>query len=771
MKIFKKKNKEEEIDRYFSDKEFRGKKSREKKRERISVRFVLFIIFVIFIVLVGYMIYLSQSLPSLAELENPKLEEATKIYSDNGELIDKFYLKNRTRVTIDNIAPTVINALIATEDRKFYNHWGVDVQRIGQAFIKNVISLNLKKEGASTITQQLARNLYNTYINSREASLSRKIREAMTAVQIEKTYTKQEILAYYLNTVYFGKGAYGIEAAAETYYSKNAIDLNLNESASLIAVLKSPSNYDPVDNPEKCKSRRNIVLKSMYEAGYITKEVYDMTVNEPITVNFSLGNESETNFSAPEFTEYVRQILQVKAEKFGYDLYRDGLKVYTTLDTRFQQHAEKSVKEQLAIHQKSFNSYWNWKNNKDILNSALDKFIRQTDEYKNSTSEAARNKIYEKLKNDKKILDSVKTLTSTIQVGFVVINPKTGEIKAMVGANPDTRFKYGLNHVTQIYRQPGSSFKPFVYTVAIMNGYSPGYMISNDPVSVNVGGRTWTPKGGGTGGTVSLRYALAKSINVVAVRVAMELAPIDKVIDLAHKMGIKSELPNYLSLALGVGEVSPLEMTSAFGTFANEGIWVEPIAITKIEDRNGNLIEQVIPETKEILGEDIAYTMCDMMEDVIDDGTATSVRQFFHRPSAGKTGTSQNYTDSWFIGFTPQFVAGVWLGFDDARIKFGGSYGQGGKAAAPIWGRFMKYLYSDDDFDFPVEYFLMPKDVEEVNICTVTGLLANSTCPSEIELVLKKRMPKRCPVQHLSEEPEETAIEQQIKPPKGPSDN
>jgi penicillin-binding protein 1A len=282
-----------------------------------------------------------------------------------------------------------------------------------------------------------------------------------------------------------------------------------------------------------------------------------------------------------------------------------------------------------------------------------------------------------------------------------------------------------------------------------MNGYGPGTEISNDPISLKIeGGKTWNPRGGGEGGTLPMRYALAKSVNVVAVRTAMELAPIDKVIALAHQMGIKTELPNVLSLALGSGEVTPLEMTNAFGTFANNGIWVEPLAIKKIEDRNGNVIEQSTLESREVFGEDVAYIMSDMMQDVIEYGTATSVGQFFHRPAAGKTGTSQNYTDSWFIGYTPQFVAGIWLGFDDPKINFGGSYGQGGRAAAPIWGRFMKYLYSDEDFDFPVEYFLMPESVEEVSICTVTGLLANSSCPSTTELVMKRFLPRRCSSTH-----------------------
>lgn len=757
----KKKYNDEELNKYFSDKNFRQKKSKIKSSSGNFFKTILLMAFAGIIVLGVYIFYLSKTLPSLAELENPKLEEATKIYSSDGELIDKFFLKNRTKVTLDNIPKDMIQALIATEDQKFYDHWGVDVNRIFKAFFKNILKGSLTKEGASTITQQLARNLYKDIGN--EISLNRKIREALTAVQIERTYTKEEILAYYLNTVYFGKGAYGVEAAAQTYFEKNAKDLTLDECAVLVATLKSPSNYDPVDNPEASLKRRNLVLNEMYEEKFITKENLDLAVNDPLKVNLK-KDYANFNSPAPQFTEYIRQILEKKAEKYGFDLYRDGLKVYTSLDTRFQKHAADAVKTLLGPFQKSFNGYWNWNANKDILNDAIEKNIKQSENYKKAKTEQERKKIFDKLKSDKSFVDSVKNITSTVQVGFVVMNPKTGEIKAMIGANPNTTFKYGLNHVTQIKRQPGSSFKPFVYATAINNGYSPGYMISNDPVTVNTGGTVWSPKGGGTGGSMTMRDGIANSVNVIAVRTAMDLAPMDKVIELAHSMGVKSELPNVISLALGAGEVTPLEMTNAFGTFANEGIWVEPTSILKIEDRNGNIIEDFHPETKEVLSEETAYIMSDMMEDVIDYGTAQTIRQYFHRPAAGKTGTTQNYTDAWFVGFTPQFAAGVWLGFDDARIKFGGGYGQGGKAAAPIWGKFMQLLYSDDDFDFPVAYFLMPDGVEETSVCTVTGLKSNGTCPSVTDLVIKKFNQKKCNIFHYSA-PAETSVETQ-EPPK-----
>lgn len=753
---------DEELNKYFSDKNYRQKAKKKKKRENRLLSSVVLSVLIAVGLFAAYLYYLSSTLPSLEELENPKLEEATKIFSSDGELIDKFFLKNRTKVTIDSIPKDMINALIATEDRKFYDHWGVHIERIFKAVFKNVASGDLTREGASTITQQLARNLYKDI--GTEVSLNRKIREAMTAVQIEKTYTKDEILAYYLNTVYFGKGAYGVEAAAQTFFNKSARDLSLDECALLVATLKSPTYYDPVEYPDAALKRRNLVLNEMQEADFIKKETFDLVSKDPIKLNIRKDYAS-FNSPAPQFTEYVRQQLEGMAEKYGFDLYRDGLKVYTTLDARMQKHAVDATKTLLVPFQKSFNGYWSWNNNKEILTDNIIRYIVQSEAYKKAKTEQERNKIYDKLKNDRSFVDSIKALTTTVQIGFVVMNQKTGEIKAMVGANPSTSFKYGLNHVTQIRRQPGSSFKPFVYATAVNSGYSPGYLVSNDPININIGGQMWSPKGGGTGGRISMRDGIAKSVNVIAVRTAMDLAPVDKVISLARDMGIKSPLPNVLSLALGVGEVSPLEITNAYGVFANEGIWVQPISILRIEDRNGKLIEEFHPDTKEVLSEEVAFVMCDMMEDVIDYGTATSVRQYFHRPAAGKTGTSQAFGDAWFVGFTPQFVAGVWLGFDDARIKFGGAYGQGGKAAAPIWGKFMQLLYSDDNFDFPVAYFLMPETVEEASVCTITGLQSNGSCPATNDLVIKRSGSQKCGMYHYSA-PAETSTETN-EPPEG----
>ena len=726
----------------------------KKKKKSSTRKFSIFTIILLVIIggAVAYSAFLFQGLPQLSSLENPKTDLATKVYSEDGELLEQFFIENRTIVSIDAIPKDLINALIATEDRKFYKHWGIDLDRIAKAMFKNLISFSIK-EGASTITQQLARNLYRDEIGS-AISLTRKMREAITAVQIEKTYTKEEILLLYLNQVYFGRGAYGVEAAAKTFFDKSVSELTLDECAMLIGMVKNPSGYyDPIENPQNCLDRRNTVLNNMHEEEYISGEVYALAKSDPIKAQPRTTQKQSSKLGG-QFSEYVRQLLEKKSVKYGFNIYRDGLIVTTSLNSRMQKHAVDAVTNQLKDFQKSFNSTWNWKSNRNLLNDAVERYIKQSDEYKKAKTDADRQKIFKKLKQDPDFIEKVKEREIAVQVGFVCIDPKTGQIKAMVGQNPNFPFKYGLNHVTQIKRQPGSSFKPFVYTTAIENGYSPAYTVSNDPLRVVIGGQTWSPKGGGTGGMVTLREGITRSINVVAVRTAMELAPMDQVIKLAHKMGVNSDLPNVLSLALGVGEVSPLEMTSAFGVFPNEGIWVEPHAILKIEDRYGNIIEEVIPETREAISEGVAYIMSDMMEDVINEGTAQSIRSYFNRPAGGKTGTTQDYTDAWFVGFTPQLVAGCWLGFDDPRIKFGGSYGQGGRAAAPIWGRFMKYVYDDPQTTMELKYFEMPPDVMEANICTVTGLLGNESCPSYTDLILKKNTQRRCSMTHTFTDPE-----------------
>jgi penicillin-binding protein 1A len=734
-----------EIDkeRYFNDPDYRLKILKVLKRRKQIRNIVVISLAVLFS---AYIVYLAVGLPSLQQLENPTPELATKVYSYDGELLGQFYIKQRAYTPIDSIPKNLINALIATEDRKFYRHWGIDLDRVLKAMVKNILSFRIR-EGASTITQQLARNLYL----SQELSITRKIREAITAIQIERTYTKEEILEMYLNIAYFGMSAYGVESASFVYFGKSPSELTLAECALLVGMLRSPARYNPFEYPERAIKIRDVVLKNMLSVGFITEQEYEKARTEPLNLN--RGREYIYSGIAPHFLEYIRWQLQKKAEKYGFNIYRDGLVVYTTLDARMQRHAIRAVKEQLAELQQEFDKSWRW--DKNLLKVFLDKAIKQDPRYVNADS-SEKPKIYAQLLNNNAFVDSVKREATRIQVGFVAIDPQTGYIKAMVGSSNFEVFKYGLNHVTQIKRQPGSAFKPFVYTVAIDNGYSPAYQLLNQPITIMMAnGERWTPSNfdGTFGGKVTLREALKMSINVVAVRVLQELAPINQVIDYAHKMGITTDIPPYESIALGTAEVIPLQLTSAYGVFANEGIYVEPVAILRIEDRFGNVIEEAKPEKRVVISPETAYIITDMLEDAVNSGTGTRVRQFFHLPCAGKTGTTQDFADAWFIGYTPNLVAGVWLGFDDRRITFGGTFGQGGRAAAPMWGRFMKYVYEDPDINMPILDFEQPPDVVTATVCAESQKLATPYCPQKItDLFIRKYLPtKECDI-HTSEQ-------------------
>ena len=706
---------------------------------------ILVLSFILIALLLGYGIYLFSGLPSLEKIENPKPELATRVYSIDGEVLDRFFVKNRSHVSIQDIPKTVIDALVATEDKNFFTHWGVDAFRFVKAMIKNVVLL--RREGASTITQQLSRNLYLGHSdNSIFETITRKIREFITAVQLERNFTKQEILEFYLNVVYFGRGAYGISAASQIYFGKPPAELTLPEVASLIALLKGPAYYDPVNHPDRAIGRRNLVLSQMAKYEYITDEEAAETMAQDL-VTKSSSDITRTGI-APHFVEYIRQQLQEKAEKYGFDIYRDGLAVYTTLDSRMQRHANVAVEEHLSEYQGLFNDLWDWKKEREALKMAIDLAIRTTSAYRMAGSVRSRDSVYDALSHDNAWIDSVKEAAKKVEVGFVAIDPRDGNILSMVGGSNFKEFKYGLNHVTQIRRQVGSAFKPLVYTVAIDNGYPPCFELLNQPVTLLMAdGKRWTPTNSDEsfGGKSTLREGLKLSINLVAVRAIMEIAPVKEVIEYAKRMGITAELPPYESLALGSGDVSPLEMTSAFGVFANQGVYVEPISILKIEDKDGNLIEENHPLRREVLSEETSFIMTSMMEDVVNEGTGARVRNFFHLPAAGKTGSTNEFADAWFIGYTPQLVAGVWVGFDNKVVHFTNWDGQGGRAAAPIWGRFMKYVYDDPDIAMPLEYFQRPETVREETICAVTKKLATEYCPVKMtEYFTEKTLPGKC---------------------------
>ncbi len=632
-----------------------------------------------------------KGVPTLDQLENPHPELATRLISSDGESIDQFFIKNRTTVKLREVPKSMIDALIATEDRDFYDHWGMNVWRTISAVWKDIVTLS-PKQGASTITQQLARNLYL----SQEKSVFRKLREAISAIQIERTHTKNEILEMYLNVCYMGRGAYGVAVASQIYFGKDVSKLSPSQCAFLIGLLKGPENYEPEDNYDRAINRRNTVIENMVDAGFLDKAKSEKYKQEPIKViaaKVYLG-------IAPHFVEMVRQELSKKPELAGYDLYRDGLVVYTTLNATMQRAANRAVDEHVADYQKNVvDKSWNWKLHKGLLDTLIMRAAKISSSNRGIENDAERLKVEYALRADPKFIDSVKAAETRLQASFTCIDPKTGQILAMVGSSNYREHRYGLNHATQIVRQPGSSFKPFVYASCFEKGYTPDNMVSNEPIEMQDGDKIWRPQnfsGEAAGGSKSIREAIKWSVNLCAIHALLDLTTPSDVVKVAKQMGIKSNIPAVPSIALGTAEVSPLELVGAYAVFANNGIRTTPYAILRVEDRNGKVIYNSRPQYPQFeyaVDPKIAQMMTICLQGVVSGGTAAGIHRWFNYPAAGKTGTTQNFADAWFVGYTPLYTAGAWVGFDDKRITFTGSNGQGGRAAAPIWGRFMKYTY------------------------------------------------------------------------------
>jgi penicillin-binding protein 1A len=620
-------------------------------------------------------------------------------------VLGQFYIKHRRYMPFDSIPKDFINGLIATEDRDFYNHWGINLSRLFKNAVINVVTFKIRG-GASTITQQLARNLYLSH----EKTLSRKIKEAFTTLELERTHTKREILELYANTVHFGRGADGLQVASEVYFGKQPQQLTTAECAYLVGIVQRPARYEK--DYEASIARRNTVLLCMADEGYISSGQY-RTWKSTGTVPIQVLETEQTLSLAPHFVEMIRQRLRDDAalKEFGlkdgsktYDLYRDGLIITTTLNARMQSYANEAVEEQMTEFQKEFNKFWDWKKpqNQVLLNELAEKFIKARPEYLNADSPAARNQVLRRLKADEDFMIQVKADAIKIQTGFVAIEHSTGEIRAMVGSTDFAKDnRYALNRVTQIRRQPGSSFKAFVYACALNKGLTPYSRVDCGSLAYTLpSGKTWYLAGreGDEEGKMTLAEALKFSVNSVAARLITEYVTPTEVIKIARKAGINSDLDAIPALALGAEEVSPMEMAGAFGIFPNQGMYVEPYYISKIEDRFGNVLYDHSRKTSnvgDVIKPRVARDMVGMMRNVVNSGTAARVRRWFPYEAAGKTGTTNDYTDAWFVGFTPQLTAGVWTGFDDQRVKFTGTYGEGGKAAAPIWGRFMAKVYKD----------------------------------------------------------------------------
>ena len=661
--------------------------------------------------------FLSRDLPSLEQLENYDPDLVTRIYSSDGKVLNELFVQKRVFVELFNIPTHMQDAVIASEDRRFYEHWGLSLRSVARAIGINILSLSYR-QGFSTLTQQLARNLYKTI--GFEDSILRKIKEVITAVQIERTYTKDEILEMYLNTVHFGHGTYGVEAATKRFFGKESKDLSVDESALLVGLLPSPASYSPVRHPERARKRRNTVLRLMKEQGYITHSEhaqYRAMTLESIT-------DEPTRGLAPYFTEYVRRLLEKEDDALDINIYRDGLKIYTTLDSRLQELAEKIVLDAIIKSQGKLNN--RIINNQEEFELLGHLTIYEEDSVKMMMQGEAQ--LYKDLRA--KLL---------VQTAFVAINPKTGGIMAMIGGRPDYHDQY--NRAVQAKRQPGSVFKPFVYTTALENGYTVSQQLLNQPVVLNVQNTDgswvkWKPQnyGGSTGGLTTLREGLRKSLNLISVRIVQQdYAPAEQVKRTAQRMGISTDIRAVDAIALGTSEVIPLEMVSAYAAFANKGVYSKPIAITKIEDRYGNTIREYYPAQYEVLSEETAYLMTNLMQTVMDRGTGGSARwkYNFTRPAAGKTGTTQGWSDAWFVGFTPQIAAGVWFGVDDYQVSLGKGQ-DGSKAALPSWAQFMRD--SHKTLELPRVNFQKPSGVIVSEICSVSKMGSRKACPIEKEL-------------------------------------
>lgn len=697
----------------------------------------------------GYVYYLFQGLPSIAQLENPETAIATEVRSRDGVVLDKYFTQNRTWVRYDQISPHVVDALVATEDHRFYDHWGMDMIRT-LAIPYHV--LRGAPQGGSTLSQQLARNLYKEI--GLAFSISRKFREMITAVQIEKNYTKREIIEMYLNTVEYPNSAFGIEAASRTHFNKSAEELNISEAATLVGSVNAVYAYNPRLFPERSKSRRDIVLYLMNQQGFITQIQKEQLQSIPIQLDYQ--PPSKAGRVSRYFGEYVRQKVTGWAEENGYDLYTDGLVIYTTIDSKLQSYAEKAMRTKLDSLQKIFESEWTTRGSGIYMDklweefpSFKDSFLRDTDEYKNGFQKwdtKIEKVVFDSLKADSMFVDSVMKSRTRLEAGFVAIEPSNGNILAWVGGS-----NYGnvqFDHVYQSRRQAGSTFKPFVYSVAIDNGFKPYHKFSKYPTKYyDRAGNVWAPKDQSVPSgpiMVPLRQALARSLNNITVRLLPEIAgypgtnklwELDpaarKIKQMASNLGIDmSNTPAYPSLALGTAEVSLLEVTSAYTTFANAGVHIDPIAITRIEDKEGNILVEYFPEYRqEVISPETAYIMTDMMRGVIRGGdgyhgTGVRLRNVYgvRQDIAGKTGTTQNSADNWFVGMTPHIVMGAWVGGEDRRIRFPtdnpNSIGQGARSALPIVGEFITYVTADKDaywgYDAfePPPGFVMPEDPE-----------------------------------------------------------
>jgi penicillin-binding protein 1A len=706
-----------------------------------KVFFIAWAAFIVFIFAINIGIF--GKLPSLVELENPSMLSSSEIFAADGSLMGKYYLKDRTNVKYNDISPNVINALIATEDERFYQHSGIDVKGTARA----VLFLGTKG-GASTITQQLSKNMLEQGSKNIVRRIIEKIKEWIISVKLERNFTKEEILSLYLNTVSFSDNLFGIGNASRTFFQKEPDRLNVEEAAVLVGMVNGPTIFNPRRNPKAALDRRNLVINRMSSNGYITeKQAADLKL-KPIQLKYQKLDENAG--IAPYFREVLRDEVKKwckenKNPKTGnpYDIYKDGLKIFTTISPQMQEYAEIAVYRHMQNLQKVFSSQknikdgsiWKTKDGKAILQAAM----KQTERWKNGkedemTEEEIRKSFDEKVPmkvfawNDKREkdtvmtpLDSIKYHKQIMQVGFLSIDPQTGGVKAWVGGSNFKTFKF--DHVNiNTKRQVGSTFKPILYTVGVMNGYTPETVFPGGPI--NMGEKVIT----GSGGPMAICLAYSKNPGAAYL---INQVGVQRTIDFAKECGIKSKIPPYPSIALGSADISLYEMVQAYTMFPGRGFNVKPYFIDRIEDRNGNVLASFHAESKEVISEADAYVMTKMMQGVVDFGTGRAIRSSFGVTGdlAGKTGTTNDNADGWFIGFSPQLLSGVWVGCDDPFLRLLNTTG-GAQMAMPAWAYYYQQVFNDKKLNIdPLSKFVVPENLNNEAIYDYEALTRGEQPP------------------------------------------
>jgi penicillin-binding protein 1A len=757
--------------------------------------FALFVFFIItfFCALQLNFLWLFGYSPSYADIKKPAQRVGSELYTADGVLIGRYFKENRTPVNFNEISPSVINALVATEDIRFYKHSGIDIQAVGRA----VVGMG-KDGGASTITQQLAKNLYRTRYSKSSGfvkhiplvrTLVSKLKEWMTALKLESNYSKNDIITMYLNTVSFGNNAYGIKTASRIYFDKDAKELSTTDAALLVGMLKGTNLYNPTKNPKGALERRNIVLKQMNKYNYLSKDSLALLVKQPMQIKEGKMQDSSNGDSY--LRAAVDKYLEKWCEENNVDLYEDGFKIYTTIDSKLQGYAEEAVKDQMRILQRRFYSVWGnedpWEDSERkkvdypdraqknlpiyaILKKKFNNNIDSVDAYFNKKKKM---RIFT-YKGDRDTLfstmDSIRYYGKILNTGMMTMEPKSGKIKVWVGGIDHKFFKY--DHVNQSKRQAGSTFKPFAYLAALESGMSPCDTFVDKPVKIAYqnNGKTeyWEPKNADWSNSyqeMSLRWAMAKSVNTVTAQVT-EKVGWDNVVKWAHECGIESPLQSVPSVSLGPNDVTVYEMVRAYGTFLNEGVKVDPILVEKITDQNDNIIEEFTAKTKRVLTEEIAWLMLYMFRGGMEEpgGTSQALWEWdlFDKNNqiGGKTGTSSDYVDAWYMGITKDLVTGVWVGCDERTAHFqNGEQGEGSRTALPIFAKFMEKVYHDPNSGYTYGQF--PKAKVEItrNINCVTPRQHIDT--TEVDSTLIDSLDMEVPI--IEEQPPVTKPETEVQ--------